>query len=137
MLLNYFVFIALRDSVIIMYEFIFGDFMGFWKAVSLQIINVPLDCFVLLILTTSSAISLSQERTLECRMNEDCSPFLSPARGMVVLGFAYICFNIGVKLCLFAFFMFALGGFDMLLEDLDERARHHNAKAGNRAYRSL
>ena len=46
---SYLIFLVARDLITTIYFFILGDFLGFWKAISLHLISLPIDCFFLLI----------------------------------------------------------------------------------------
>ena len=58
--LQYFLlFMVARDLLFMLYWFINGDFLGFWKNIVWHIFSVPLDCFVLLVLGSWGAIVMN------------------------------------------------------------------------------
>lgn len=58
---GWFLLIIMRDFCFIVYEFFFGDQLGFWRALSYHLLSVPIDSFVLLILCSWAAIVMKQE----------------------------------------------------------------------------
>ena len=130
-MIAYFIYMAIRDLLYVTIQFVKGEFLGFWKVVALQVLNVPIDCMLLFFMSTLSAISLGRQAAVSCADNNDCKDFLGPARISTVLGFAYICFCFSAKCCLFLFFMFALGGLNMLVQDFEEEATYLNIKSQN------
>jgi len=56
---EYFIFIVLKDLVIFISQLFFGGFLGFWNAIVLHIITLPLDILVLLVLAIWGSIVLN------------------------------------------------------------------------------
>mmetsp|Transcript_21161 Transcript_21161/g.26100 ORF Transcript_21161/g.26100 Transcript_21161/m.26100 type:complete len:162 (+) Transcript_21161:1092-1577(+) len=135
---GWFLLIVLRDFIFIIYEFFFGDQLGFWRALSYHLLSVPIDSFVLLILCSWSAIVMKQEaNALKCQQETECQAFLQPHRTNVILGFILVFLNVTAKFFFLAFFFFMLGGMQMLIADMEERDRERNEKASIEAQRRL
>jgi len=60
---EYFVFIVLKDSGIFISQLFFGGFLGFWNAIVLHIIALPIDIMVLLGLAIWGSVVLNQTGT--------------------------------------------------------------------------
>ena len=74
---QYFIFIVLKDLVIFFSQLFFGGFLGFWNAIVLHIITLPLDVIVLLVLAIWGSIILNQKGTRDCNADASCKPFVS------------------------------------------------------------
>ena len=61
---GWFLLIVMRDFAFIVYEFFFGDQLGFWRALSYHLLSVPVDSFVLLVLCSWGAIVMSRPSTV-------------------------------------------------------------------------
>ena len=56
---GYFLFIVARDLTIMLTHFFSNDYLGFWKALSINLICIPIDCIVLLVLSTWGAMVMN------------------------------------------------------------------------------
>ena len=129
LLQGYFLFMVFRDLATMVYQFFLGDHLGFWKALTFHLLWTPLDSLIILVLTSYAAIVLNAGAGAKCSENELCRPFLAPLRTDIVLGFLTVFLNAAAKVCLFILFLFALGGLQMLVDDIEEHERVHNEKA--------
>ena len=114
----YFVFMVMRDLVFIIYWFYDGDFLGFWKNLIWHVISILVDSFILIILAVWCAIVLHTPGAEKCYADPACRQFLNPMRSNVFLALSYVFFAICLKWLLFIFFFFAMGGVQMLIEDI-------------------
>ena len=94
-----------------------GGFLGFWHALVLHVITLPVDILVLLGLSIWGTVVLNQDGTDACRLDEICLPFARLVHLNVVLGYAYILINLFLKPLLLGLFCFCLGGIRLMHKD--------------------
>lgn len=114
----YFIFMVIRDLTFIFYWFYDGDFLGFWKNLIWHVVSIFVDSFILIILSVWCAIVLHTPGAEKCFADQTCRQFLGPMRTNVFLALSYVFFAICLKWLLFIFFFFAMGGVQMLVEDI-------------------
>ena len=91
--------------------------MGFWHAIVLHILTMPLDIIVVLGLSIWGSAVLNQDGTQSCRNSTSCSPFASIVKFEVVLGYSYILFCIFVKPIFLGMFCFCCCGMRWMHQD--------------------
>ena len=94
--------------------------MGFWHAIVLHAVSVPIDVIVLLVLCIWGSAVLNQDGSAECYKDDDCRPFLQQVHFMVILGYGYIFFSIIMKPILLSIFCFCMPGLQWLNQDEQE-----------------
>ena len=104
----------LKDFCILVSQFFCGGFLGFWHAIVLHVITLPVDILVLLGLSIWGTIVLNQDGTAACNLDPACRPFTRPVYLNVLLGYAYILTNLFIKPLLLGLFCFCLGGLRLM-----------------------
>ena len=115
--LEYFFFIVAKDLLIMLSQLFYGGFMGFWHAIVLHTITLPIDIVVLLTLCIWGSTILNNEDALNCKNDESCKPFVTAMHFNVTFGYGYIIFSILVKPFLLSIFCFCFQG--LRLRDQD------------------
>ena len=121
LLAEYFIFIVFKDSFIMLSQFFFGGFLGFWHAIVLHIVTIPMDLLVLIVLSTWGTAVLHQDDTSKCYEDSECAPFIVQARSNVTLGYSYIFGNLFIKPGVFIF-CFWFRGLKWMQEDRQEES---------------
>ena len=114
---QYYIFMVLKDFSILVSQLFCGGFLGFWHALVLHVITLPVDILVLLGLSIWGTVVLNQDGTDACRLDEICLPLARLVHLNVVLGYAYILINLFLKPLLLGLFCFCLGGIRLMHKD--------------------
>ena len=134
---GYFFLVILRDSMIFAVEFTVGEHFGFWKALFMHYIALPVDSFILLALSIYCYVNLTDPRATECNNDDECREFMEPMELNAKIGIIYVFCNFFAKCWLFWLFMYVCGGQQMLEADIAERDRLLNTKSGEEVFNGL
>ena len=104
-------FIVGKDTAIVLWQLIFGNYLGFWQAVSLHAVTQPIDILVLLVLSLwGSSATGSAQLVSECKLEPDCKAFFTLVHINVIIGYAYLAICVFLKPLFVAVFCVYCGG---------------------------
>ena len=66
---EYFIFMVLKDFSIVISQLCWGGFLGFWHAIVLHVITLPIDILSLLGLSIWGTIVMKQDGTVACQLD--------------------------------------------------------------------
>ena len=108
----------LRDLCVLLAHLYSEDLVGFWNALYMHLMALPVDCAAVLVLCFWNIFAINSGETKHCLTSaEDCGPFVNIMRFNIVLGFVYVVVSIGAKLLGFSLFLFYFGGYQMIRDD--------------------
>ena len=116
----YFIFIVAKDAIIMLSQFLYGGYSGFWHAIVLHLITTPIDVIVLLCLCIWGSFIFDTAAIEDCRKDPLCYPFLIYANLVWLMGYVYVCLCCIVKPAFIAILFFWCGGITLMAEDESE-----------------
>ena len=127
---TYFLVVVLRDSATFCYHLVSESLVGFWDALWMHLVSLPLDCVILFELGVQGYRILEKEETHECELSDiECGQFVRLFRANILASFIYIFFNVGFKLLVITFFMCCADGFEYLTNDMESEQSLDRVKA--------
>lgn len=117
---GYFLIVVVRDLIIFCYHLGSNELVGFWNALWMHLLSLPIDCIIMFSIGVQGYRVLQMEETHMCESDAKCSQFVTLFRANIAAGFIYIFFNVSFKLLMIVFFMCCVGGFEILRCDYEQ-----------------